>query len=119
MNTITSNSKKSIISRNAKIEGEIKGSEDIVVEGSIKGTIQLNGDVLVENSGVVEANVEANNIVIKGKVIGTVTAREMLAIESSGKLFGDFSSSSVNIKEGALIEGHSHMITSANKAESH
>ena len=115
MNTIAADKKISFLSRNAKVKGEISGNESIVVEGFIKGAIVLKGDIVVEDCGIVEASIEAINVTIKGKVIGKVTAREQLLIESTGKLLGDFSSESVNIREGAVIEGHSHMISSSPK----
>ncbi len=99
----------SLLSRNIKVDGELRGNENIKVEGFIKGLIELNGNVFVGNSGVVEADIKAENIVIEGKVTGTVTARNKLEIHPSGKLIGDFEARSIDIKEGALFEGRSHM----------
>jgi len=118
MNTIAAGKKASFVSRNAKVKGDINGNENIVVEGLIEGAIALKGDIVVEDCGTVEASIEANNVTIKGKVTGNVTARKQLSIESTGKLVGDFSTRSVSIMEGAVIEGHSHMISSSPKSGS-
>ena len=102
----------SLISRNARIEGDIRGNENINIEGYIKGSIKLNGDVYVAVSGVVEAEIEAMNVYIEGKVIGDVTARDNLEIQASGKMTGDITARSIDIKEGSTFEGRSHMIKS-------
>ena len=106
----------SLVSKNVKIEGEIKGPENLHVEGYIKGAVALSGDIFVGNTGVVEADLEAKNIVIQGEVTGNVKARKQLEIHPSGKLIGDCSASSIDIKEGAVFEGRSMMMKTAGAA---
>ena len=103
----------SLLSKNVKIEGEIEGPENFHVEGYIKGSIKLSGDIFVGNTGIVEADVEAKNIVIQGEVTGNVLVRKQLEIHPSGKLIGDCSAASIDIKEGAVFEGRSNMIKSS------
>jgi cytoskeletal protein CcmA (bactofilin family) len=74
----------SLLSKNVKIEGEIQGPENFHVEGYVKGSIKLSGDIFVGNTGIVEADVEAN-----------------------------CSAASIDIKEGAIFEGRSNMIKSS------
>ena len=100
----------SLLSRNVNIDGEIRGEENLHIDGHISGAIKLNGDVLIGNSGIVEAEIEANNIVIQGQVTGNVLARQQLEIQSSGSLFGDCTARSIDIKEGAMFEGRSKML---------
>ena len=106
----------SLLSKNVKIEGEIQGPENFHVEGYIKGSIKLSGDIFVGNTGIVEADVEAKNIVIQGEVTGNVFAHKQLEIHPSGKLIGDCSAASNDIKEGAVFEGRSNMINSQRSA---
>jgi len=103
----------SLLSKNVKIDGEIQGPENLHVEGHIKGSIKLSGDIFVGNTGIVEASVEAKNIVIQGEVAGNVMAHKQLEIHPSGKLIGDCTAGSIDIKEGAVFEGRSHMMKSA------
>jgi cytoskeletal protein CcmA (bactofilin family) len=109
----TADSAPSLLSKNVKIDGEIQGPENLHVEGYIKGTIKLSGDIFVGNTGIVEADMEAKNIVIKGEVAGNVLAHKQLEIHPTGKLIGDCTSASIDIKEGAVFEGRSNMIRSA------
>jgi len=103
----------SLLSKKVKIEGNIKGDEDLRVEGHFKGTIKVVGDFFVGQSGVVEADVEADNIVIQGQITGNVLARKQLEIQSSGQLLGDCQAKSIDIREGAIFEGRSSMLRSS------
>ena len=76
----------------------------------MKGSIKLAGDIVIGQTGVVDADVEADNVVIQGALNGNVLARKQLQIQSSGKLMGDCSAQSIDIREGALFEGRSKMI---------
>lgn len=100
----------SLLSKDVKIDGDIQGNENLQIEGKLKGSIKLAGDIYVGPTGTVEANVEADNVVIQGHVSGNVTARKQLQIQSSGKLMGDCMAQSIDIREGALFEGRSKMI---------
>ena len=51
----------SLLSKKVNIVGEIQGNEDLHVEGRFKGSIKITGDIFVGPTGVVEADVEAEN----------------------------------------------------------
>jgi cytoskeletal protein CcmA (bactofilin family) len=102
----------SLLSKEIKIEGDIQGNEDFQVDGELKGSIKLTGSIYVGPTGIVEADVEADNIVIQGQITGNVVARKQLQIQATGKLLGDCTATSIDIKEGALFEGRSKMIRS-------
>lgn len=103
----------SLLSKEIKMEGEIQGSENLQVEGRFKGSIKLAGDLYIGMTGVVDADIEADNVVIQGQINGNILARKQLQIQSSGKLIGDCTAQSIDIKEGALFEGRSKMIRPA------
>ena len=103
----------SLLSKNVKIEGDIQGEENLHVEGRFKGSIKLTGNIFIESTGVVEADIEADNIVIQGSVTGNVIVRKQLEIQPTGKLIGDCTAQSIDIKEGAIFEGCLKMLKSA------
>jgi cytoskeletal protein CcmA (bactofilin family) len=91
------------------IEGEVIGEENLHVDGSIKGRIQLNGNLYVGASGTVKADVSATNVIIQGKIVGNVIAEQQLEIQPSGRLIGDCTAASIDIREGAVFDGRSSM----------
>lgn len=100
----------SLLSKKVNIVGEIQGNEDLHVEGRFKGSIKISGNIFVSQTGVVEADVEADTIVIQGKINGNVLARKQLEIQPRGQLIGDCTAQSIDIKEGAIFEGRSNML---------
>jgi len=103
----------SLLSKKVNIVGEIQGNEDLHVEGHFRGSIKITGNIFVGQTGVVEADIEADNIVIQGKITGNVLARKQLEIQALGQLIGDCSAQSIDIKEGAIFEGRSRMVRPA------
>ncbi|MFZ0613341.1 MAG: polymer-forming cytoskeletal protein [Desulfobacterales bacterium] len=112
MEIVTSGASMSLVSENISIEGELIGEENILINGRVTGAIKLKGDIVVGQSGVVEADVEADTVVIQGTVKGNVTARNHLEIQATGKMIGDITARSIDIKEGSTFEGRSRMIKS-------
>lgn len=100
----------SLLSRKVNIEGEISGDEHFKIEGTIKGSVNVAGDILVDESGAVHADIDGNNIIIKGLVNGNISAKNRIEIYATGIVNGDISAQSVNIQEGARFEGRSHMV---------
>jgi len=92
----------SLLSKEVKIEGDIQGNEDLQVDGQIKGSVKIDGDIFVGPTGTIEADVEAENVVVQGQITGNVLARKQLQIQSSGKLLGDCIAQTIDIKELTL-----------------
>jgi cytoskeletal protein CcmA (bactofilin family) len=101
----------SLVSRPMVIEGEINGDESLHVDGRVKGIIRLKGDLFVGVGGVVEAEVDARNVVVQGTISGKVLARRQLEVQPSGRFNGECTAASYEIREGAVFEGVSRMIT--------
>jgi len=86
------------------IKGEIKGSEDLYIDGEVQGTIHLSsGRVTVGPHGKVSADVDAREIVVRGKVTGALRGRDRVEIGSTGEVRGDIATSRIAIGEGAQI----------------
>jgi cytoskeletal protein CcmA (bactofilin family) len=88
-----------IITSSLLIKGEIRGREDLYIDGEVQGTIHLSdGRVTVGPHGKISADVYAREVIVRGKVKGAVRGRERahgrLAVE---ELHGSA------IEEGAKI----------------
>ena len=98
-----------VIGNSIVIDGEITGEEDLVVQGTVKGRIVLKENVYVEESGVVEADIETNNIEISGKVTGNINAADKIELTAVGKATGDIKAPRVLIADGAVFRGNVDM----------
>jgi cytoskeletal protein CcmA (bactofilin family) len=86
------------------IKGELSGSEDLMVEGLVEGTIQLREHVLtVGPNGRIKAQVFAKSVIVLGEVTGNIAASDKVDIH--GSVEGDIVSPRVTIAEGAHFRG--------------
>ena len=99
----------SVIGSSIVIDGEISGDEGLIVQGTIKGRVQVSGGVFVENSGQLEADVEAESVEVGGSLIGNVVANSRVEIKAEGKIVGDVKSPRILIADGALFKGNIDM----------
>jgi cytoskeletal protein CcmA (bactofilin family) len=100
-----------IITSSLLIKGEIKGADDLYIDGEVQGTIHLsNGRVTVGPHGKISANVDAREIIVRGIVTGALRGRDRVEIGSTGEVRGDIATSRIAIGEGAQIHSKVEII---------
>ncbi|MFP4600876.1 MAG: polymer-forming cytoskeletal protein [Persicimonas sp.] len=98
-----------LIGRSIVIDGEISGDAPVVVEGTVKGRINLDSTVNVSEEGVVEADIESDQVEISGSVTGNIAAGDRVEIRPEGRVVGDIRSPRILIADGASFKGHIDM----------
>ena len=94
------------IGKSIVVKGELRGSEDLTIEGQVEGKIALKQHVLTIGShGRIRAQVLAKSVVVLGEVIGNIEATEKVAIRHEGAVEGDIKAPRVAIAEGAKFRG--------------
>lgn len=107
-----------VIGKNLIIKGEISGTEPLLIEGQIEGTINVNGCYLgIGPSGKVKATVSAAEVVVRGTVNGNLQVSERLEIRSGGCVNGDIVTRRLSIEEGAYFHGTIDMQKPEHKSE--
>lgn len=97
--------RNAVIGPNIRIQGELSGDEDLVVEGRVEGKISVSKGLRVGPQAQVNAEVKAHHVTIAGRVVGNVTATEKVEILPSGILEGNIRSPKIAIAEGAQFKG--------------
>lgn len=103
------NRSPSQIAPGCKIEGEIEGKSDLVVDGEVEGRIRLDSNLTVGREGRVQGDISARHVRIGGRVVGNVEGREKVEILDSGRLEGDVVAPRVVLAEGAFFKGKVQM----------
>jgi len=94
------------LGRSVIIKGELTGSEDLYVDGTLEGTIQLPGSNLtVGPNGRVRAGIHARGVIIEGKVDGDIEASERVELRKTAVLMGSIVTQRVVIEDGAYFKG--------------
>ena len=87
-----------MIGASVKIDGQITSEENLVIEGSVKGSITAkNSEVLVGKSGVLKANIVAKIVRIEGTINGDITGGENVIITKTGNVQGNIQSPRVSL----------------------
>ncbi len=98
-----------VIGVGLSIEGEVTSTEEVVVLGTVRGTLTSEDAVSVGGGAVVEANIRAVSLSCAGQVTGNVTAGERVDIQAGGRLIGDVKASRLTIADGASFKGNVDM----------
>ncbi len=104
------------IGKSISIEGTITGSDDLVIEGRVKGSIKLSDNMLtIGANGVVDADVEAKEIRVQGKLNGATKARDRIEIGKTGSVEGEVTTSRIAVEDGAVFRGSVNIATPEGK----
>lgn len=94
------------IGTSIKIKGELSGGEDLVIQGSVEGTIQLReNSVSVGEHGIIQADVFAKSITVQGELSGDLHGAEKVTVTRSGRVKGNIIAPRVVLEDGASFKG--------------
>lgn len=94
-----------VIGKKISIDGKVNGSETLVIEGQVKGEINLDSDLTVGSSARIEAKVHARNVTVDGTVIGDISADARVELRPSANVDGNIKAPKIVVAEGAVFKG--------------
>ncbi len=95
-----------MIGSTIKIKGDVTGDEDLLIEGSVEGTIDLAAhEVTVGESGKVKANIKGKIVIVNGQVVGDITGGEKVVISKTGDMRGNIVTPRMSLEDGAVFKG--------------
>ncbi len=100
---------KSLIAQGSRIEGNLKFTEGLRIDGEVFGDIRTNDEqpsiLVISESAVVEGEIHADHVIINGTVRGPVNARELLELQPKANIQGDVYYKALEMHQGAVIAG--------------
>jgi cytoskeletal protein CcmA (bactofilin family) len=97
------------IAPGSRIQGELTGPTELLIEGEVQGEIRVEAPVMVGTEGVVQGPISAQVVRIGGRVFGNINATERVEVAPSGTLEGDVAAPRIVIAEGAFFKGRVEM----------
>ena len=92
-----------------EVTGSIEGNsfaEEVFADGAqITGEIHSNGSVKIGEGAVVKGNISATSAVLAGAVKGDIDVQGPVILDSTAIIMGNIKSKSIQINNGAVIEG--------------
>lgn len=103
---VSASSGAAVIGPSVTIRGDIIANEDLYINGTVDGTVQLDQHRLaVGPRGKVKAQIVAREVMIQGSVEGDIQASDKIIIKNEGTLVGDIQVAGIVIEDGAYFKG--------------
>ena len=97
------------LGKGIKLQGDLHFQYTFRIDGEFSGKIESNGELLVGETGVVNAEVQVSRVFVSGTLRGTVRTSTKTEITAVGKVFADVETPALVIEDGALFEGRCSM----------
>ena len=91
------------------VTGDVQSKGDIRVDGSLKGSLNTSGKVVLGKEGVIEGDVLCNSADISGIIKAKITVSQLLSLKATAKLNGDIITNKLSIEPGASFSGSCSM----------
>ncbi len=94
------------IGKTIVICGEVKGSEDLILDGRVEGTVTLSENRLtIGPNAEIAADLTAKDVLIMGRVQGNVVASGRVELRSGCNLEGDIRALRLAVEDNAVFRG--------------
>lgn len=96
---------ETVVGPSVIVEGDFTSEGNIIVKGTVSGSVHTSRLLRVEEGAKIFANVKAANAVVAGTVRGNARIAEKLELTSSARIAGDMECKVLVVEPGALMNG--------------
>jgi len=93
------------IAKGTQIKGDIKTEGVLRIDGTLIGSIDSTGKLVVGPTGKIDGSIRCDSANISGEVTATIVVKELLTLQASAKLIGDVTTGKLAIEPGAVFSG--------------
>jgi len=97
------------IGKSLILDGELQGKNGILVQGIVKGKIEIDNAITVEKGAVIKADIKAKDVQISGEVKGNIHASGNVHYMEDCTVVGNTTTARILIADGASIKGSVHI----------
>lgn len=101
---------ETVLGAGTVLKGSLKSLGNVRLDGTFEGTLEIDGNVLVGETGKITADINAKNISIAGAVRGNVSGKKIQLLRTA-RVWGDIHASAISTEEGAFIDGKITMVS--------
>lgn len=109
--------KETVIGPSVKVEGDFIMEGNIIIEGTVCGTIKTSKNLVVGKLSTIFADIEAGNATIAGEIQGNINIHNRLELKSTAKIFGDIVTETIDVEAGAILNGRCQMVSQEKTAK--
>ncbi len=105
--------KETVLGKETNLEGKISFETALRMKGRFSGEVNATGDLTVEETAVVKANVKVNNLELDGSMVGNAHVKYHLDLGEKSSLIGDVTTEVLRMSQGAVLRGRVSMLKDA------
>jgi len=110
---------ETIIGASIKVKGNFQGQGNIIIEGTLEGSLKTDANLFIGDRAKVVASVESQDAAVNGEVKGNIKVHGYLALGGTAKIFGDIQYNELSVEKGAVINGQLLMTTEEHRRGDH
>lgn len=100
----------SVIGPTLVFKGELSADEDLVIEGTIEGTIAHHKkNLTIGKKGRVTADIHASSVLVEGELIGDIHSDGLVSLADGGMVIGNIYCARIVMEDGARFNGKIEM----------
>jgi len=104
----------SVIGPTLVFKGELSADEDLVIEGTIEGTIAHHKkNLMIGKQGRVTADIHASSVIVEGELNGDIHGDGLVSLAKGATVNGNVYCSRLVMEDGARFNGRIEMIVPA------
>lgn len=96
---------ETVVGPSVNVEGDFASEGNIIVKGTVAGSVNTTRHLSVEPGAKIMANVKAGSARIAGEVKGNMKVKDLLELTSTARVIGDIEVKTLVVEAGALIAG--------------
>jgi cytoskeletal protein CcmA (bactofilin family) len=100
---------ETVIGSSSTLYGELRSQADVRIDGTFEGTLEIEGNVLVGETGKINADIHARNVSVAGAVRGDISGKKVQLLRTA-RVWGNISALAITTEEGAFIDGKLTMV---------
>ncbi len=111
----------SMLNKKTAITGDITFEGGMRIDGKVIGNITGIGDnstLFLGPSAQIEGEVQAKKVIVAGCILGPILGAQHVHIQKNGKIVGNVSYCTIQMEEGASVQGHLQLISATQSQES-
>jgi len=93
------------LDKGARLEGTLAFDDMFRIDGTFKGTVISEHELVVGESGTVEGEIRVGRLSVSGILRGTVHASERIEVHAGAQVFAELHAPALIVEEGAVLQG--------------
>lgn len=94
-----------LLGKDSSVDGTFELAGLVRIDGQLTGRLVVDGELIIGETGKVEADIQARIVKVFGQVTGNIACSESLQLTGKASLKGDICSPRVTMSDGIWFQG--------------